>query len=84
MWKRLLSLVYPSCLCAASAHIVLTCELQLAQPVVNQCCVLRTSPSLLPLMLPPDLMNQPTQRSWTMQDVANQIPGQRADQVQAS
>lgn len=60
----------------------LTCELQLAQPVVNQCCVLRTSPSLLPLVFASDLMNQPAQRSWTMQAVANQIPGQRADQIQ--
>lgn len=27
-------------------------------------------------------MNQPAERCWTMQEVTNQIPGQRADQVQ--
>lgn len=60
----------------------LTCELQLAQPVVNQRCVPRAGPSLVPLMLSPNLVHQPAQGCWTMQEVANHIPGQRADQVQ--
>jgi len=69
--------------CTASALFVLTCELQLAQPVVNQRRVLGARPGLLPLVLSPDLMNQPTQRSWPVKDVANEIPGQRADEVQS-
>lgn len=60
----------------------LTCELQLAQPVVNQRRVLGAGPGLVPLVLPSHLVDQPAQRSWAMQTVANQIPGQRAEQVQ--
>lgn len=68
--------------CQPALFSTLTCELQLAQPVVNKCRVLGTSPSFFPLMLPPNLVNEPAQGCWTMQEVANHVPGQRADQVQ--
>lgn len=60
----------------------LTCELQLAQFLINQCCVSCTSLSLVPLVFSSDLVNKPAQRNRTMQAVADQIPGQRAEKVQ--
>lgn len=64
------------------AKRILTCELQLAQTMVNQCSVFRARPRLLRLAL--DLVNEPAQRSGSMQEVADQIPGQGAEQVEVS
>lgn len=60
-----------------------TCELQLTESVVNQRCVSGAGPRLLPLVLPPDLADQPAQGRRPVQDVAHQVPGDGADQVQS-
>lgn len=51
--------------------------------MVDQRCVSGAGPSLLALVLPPDLVNQPAQGRGPVQDVAHQVPGDRADQVQS-
>lgn len=50
--------------------------------MVNQRCIPSACASLLPFILSANLMNQPAERRRPMQEVTNQIPGQRADQVQ--
>lgn len=65
-----------------AVRLPLACELKLAQLMVNQRRIPRARPGLLPLILPPNLVNQPAERRWTMQEVPDQIPGERADQVQ--
>lgn len=51
--------------------------------MVNQRRVSRARPRLLPLVLPPDLVDQPAQGRRPVQDVADQVPGDGADQVQS-
>lgn len=60
-----------------------TCELQLTEPVVNQRCVSGAGPRFLPLVLPAHLVDQPAQGRGPVQDVAHQVPGDGAEQVQS-
>ena len=55
-----------------------TCELELAEAVVDQSCIPGTSLRLLPFMSSTNLAHKPSQGGGPMETVANHVPGKRA------